>query len=84
MSDATTVDLTTRVRQVIATTFEVDPAALPPEAHADSVEEWDSLGHMQLIEALEEAFGIELDHADAVNLLSQSDIVSHLEGRLGV
>ena len=76
-------DLTARVRAVIAETFERDAASLPAEPDVESIEQWDSLGHMQLIEALEAAFEIEVAHGDSVNLLSQSAIVEHLQGRLG-
>lgn len=85
MSDTTTDtgDLQARVRAVIAETFELAPEALPEAPDADSVEKWDSLGHMQLVEALEQAFGLEIEHADAVLLLSQGEIVGYLKGRLG-
>lgn len=32
-----------------------------------SIPEWDSVGHMQLMTALEEAFGIELDVDDIID-----------------
>lgn len=75
-------DLIPRVRAVIAETFELDARSLPEEPDAESIEQWDSLGHMQLIEALEAAFGVDVAHADAVHLLSQAAIVEHLRGRL--
>ena len=75
-------ELAARVRAVIAETFELEPASLPAEPDVESIEKWDSLGHMQLIEALEVAFGLEVAHADAVQLLSQSAIVEHLRGRM--
>lgn len=75
-------DIAGRVRAVIAETFEMEPGSLPAEPDVETIEKWDSLGHMQLIEALETAFGLEVAHADAVNLLSQSAIVEHLQRRL--
>ena len=75
-------DMVARVRRVIAETFELEPSSLPAEPDVESIEQWDSLGHMQLVEALEAAFDIEVAHADSVNLLSQSAIVAHLQGRL--
>lgn len=35
-----------------------------------AVEAWDSIGHMQLMSALEEAFGIELDIDDIIDISS--------------
>ena len=72
-------DLRNRVRAVIAQTFEMELAALPTEPDADNIQKWDSLGHMELIEALEEEFGIQLEHAAAVNMLSEADIVQQLQ-----
>jgi len=34
------------------------------------IEEWDSVGHMQLMAALEETFGIELDVDDIIDFSS--------------
>ena len=75
------MDLTARVRAVIAETFEMDSGGLPAEPDVESIEKWDSLGHMQLIESLESAFSLEVSHADAVHLLSQSAIVDYLRER---
>ena len=73
--------LRSRVRSVIARTFEITEAELPVPADVDSVVKWDSLGHMELIEALEQEFGLEIAHADAVLLLGEAAIVDHLAAR---
>jgi acyl carrier protein len=75
-------ELRRRVRGVIARTFEITDAELPVPADVDSVVKWDSLGHMELIEALEQEFDIEIEHADAVLLLGEAEIVDHLAARL--
>lgn len=74
-------DLKTRVRAVMAGAFEIDPAGLSDASDIDSVEQWDSLRHLALVEALEGEFGIEIGHADAVNLSSVKDILDYLQGR---
>lgn len=76
-------DLQARVRAVIAETFEMAVSDLPAEPDADNIQKWDSLGHMELIEALEQAFGLELEHAVAVTLLSEAEIVRYLQSRDG-
>lgn len=75
-------ELNARVRAVIARTFELEADALPAEPDADNIQKWDSLGHLALIEALEEEFGLELDHAAAVEMLSASAIVEKLSGQV--
>lgn len=41
-----------------------------PGLKYQAVEAWDSIGHMQLMSALEEAFGIELDIDDIIDISS--------------
>ena len=41
-------------------------------------ERWDSIGHMQLVAALEEAFGIMLETDDVIDLSSYSKAVEIL------
>ena len=48
-----------RVEVIFREELELDDLVLTDETTADDVEEWDSLSHVQLVAALEEAFGIE-------------------------
>lgn len=50
-------------------TFLVDPKHLPQLKYQD-IANWDSVGHMQLMTALEEAFAIELDIDDIIDFSS--------------
>lgn len=45
-----------RIRQVIANTFGLDPAEVTESASQQTVEHWDSLGHINLVLALELEF----------------------------
>lgn len=51
-------------------TLEVDDAMLGADLVYQSVENWDSVGHMQLIAALEDAFDIMLDTDDIIDFNS--------------
>ena len=75
-------DLRARVRAVIAETFEMEISALPAAPDTENIQKWDSLGHMELVEALEQEFGVELEHAIAVAMLSEADIVQQLQQRV--
>ena len=46
-----------RVREVIATTFELPPEKVNRESSSQTIEEWDSVAHINLVMALEEKFG---------------------------
>lgn len=50
-------------------TLEVDESTLPGLKYMD-IEAWDSVGHMNLIAALEEAFDIMMDTDDIIDLNS--------------
>ena len=49
----------------------------------NSIEEWDSVGHMTLVAALESAFGVMLDTEDILDLSSVAKAAEIL-GRYGV
>lgn len=47
-------------------TFSVDKAALEADLAYNSIAEWDSIGHMNLMGALEDAFDIAMETDDIV------------------
>jgi acyl carrier protein len=52
------VDAERRIREVMAEVLEIDPAAIGAGFHREEAPSWDSMNHLRLISALEEAFGI--------------------------
>lgn len=69
-----------RVRAVIATTFGVDPTALPDDASAQAIEGWDSLRQIELVLALELEFGVRVPSDAVAELTSVEAIESFLAG----
>ncbi|MDR1015631.1 MAG: hypothetical protein LBL86_11750 [Coriobacteriales bacterium] len=57
-------------RQAFVETLEIDEGQLGADLLYQSVETWDSVGHMQLVTALEDAFDIMLDTDDIIDLSS--------------
>ena len=49
--------------------FEIDKSKLPGLSYQD-IPEWDSVGHMNLMNTLEEEFNIELDIDDIIDFSS--------------
>ncbi|MEX0729870.1 MAG: acyl carrier protein [Aquisalimonadaceae bacterium] len=52
------------LRSAFADLFGLDESEVTEELTPDSVDLWDSLNHLRLITALEEAFGIKLTMAE--------------------
>ena len=50
-----------KLRRIFIEVLEIEPAAYCDELHQDGVENWDSMGMVSLIVAIEAAFEIEVD-----------------------
>jgi acyl carrier protein len=72
--------MVTRVRELIAEVTGLSDAELPADPTPESVKDWDSLRHLQLMVRLEEEFGVEVPAEMAPALVSQSAIAAWLEG----
>lgn len=73
--------LTDRVRQVVAAVFNLPVAQVADTAGPLDTPGWDSLGHAQLIFALEEEFALDLPADVTVELQSVDAIAEYLAGR---
>ncbi len=69
-----------RVRGVIAQVFGLDKSAVSSTASQESLEKWDSLGHMNLCVAIEEEFRVRLDDTQIVEMTSVPKVVQILSG----
>jgi acyl carrier protein len=56
--------------QTFAQALGVDPSVITDELEFNSIEAWDSVAHMALVAALEEAFDIMLDTDDIIAMSS--------------
>ena len=55
---------------VFIESFSIDANKLNDKLEYNSIEAWDSIGHMQMIAELEDAFEIELEMDDIINFSS--------------
>lgn len=55
------VEVLNEVRQTVAEVFALDPESVTAESSAETVPAWDSMGHLNLILATEQRFGVTLD-----------------------
>ena len=56
--------------QAFMTTFDIDTSALGPDLKYESIQEWDSIGHMGLIAELEDSFDISMEMDDIIDFSS--------------
>lgn len=68
-----------RARYLLAAALEIDPAEVGPEAAIGTIEAWDSLAHLRLMQALEQAIGAELPAEAIVEIASLADVTAVLE-----
>ncbi|HEV7365957.1 MAG TPA: acyl carrier protein [Gemmatimonadales bacterium] len=58
------------IEAVIAETFRISPAAVLDTLAFNAIPEWDSLAHMDLMLALEAAYGVTIDEDRMLELTS--------------
>ena len=63
------------VYELIANVLEVDLSIIHNELAVGDIQEWDSLGHMKIIAALETEIGVELDIEQTLEIEDVEDIV---------
>lgn len=75
MPDATDLDT---VRELVALTFGIAPETVTAETSRETCPKWDSLAHLNLMLALEDAFQLTLTVDDIQALSSVAAILAHV------
>lgn len=60
----------TRLKTVIAAILELEPGDITEDSSSDTIEQWDSLRHMNLVLALEDEFGVSIPDEEAADITS--------------
>lgn len=68
-----------RVKQVVATLFNVDEDTLTPASSPQDIRAWDSMGQLMLILELEQQFEIQITPECGEKLTSIARIVEYVE-----
>lgn len=76
-------DISERVKDVMGVFFSLDPSDITADSSIETIEQWDSLQHLNLMMALEREFGIRIDVEDAVEMTSFATICKILARYLG-
>ncbi len=62
--------MTDRIKKIISIVFEIDESQITNSSSPENVENWDSLGHLNLIVALEEEFELKFTDDEISEMLN--------------
>lgn len=73
--------LTEKVRAVLQEALRVDNGTIGAQTEFGDLPQWDSMGHMEVMVALERSFGVEITAETITELVSVPAICAYLEVR---
>jgi acyl carrier protein len=80
------LDVEDKIRNIMAGILRLPPERIGPDAAIGNVPNWDSTAHLRIMLAVEDAFGVELNENQMVELTSLAKIrtvVEELQGANG-
>jgi acyl carrier protein len=69
------------LRDAFVEVFHVSAAEIGPQTQFGDLPQWDSMGHMDLMVALETKFGVEINAETISQLVSIPAIISHVQAK---
>jgi acyl carrier protein len=75
-------ELDSQIREVMAGVFDVDPGTVGDGFRRDDASAWDSMNHLRMVSALEEAFGIRFTMKEVGEMESFDDVRRRIAERL--
>lgn len=73
--------MTEQIKEVMARTFAIPVDSIASTGSMNSIPQWDSLGHMELMLAIEERFSIKMTSAEMLEINSLPRIEALLASR---
>ena len=67
-----------KLNQILASVFNVPVEKINNETSPDTIDNWDSLNHLNLVLALEEGFGVSFTEEQTVEILNYELIIMTL------
>lgn len=71
-----------KVIEIVAKTIEVDKSLVNGDSSVGDFPTWDSMGHLAILNAIEEAFDISFEPEEMMEIEDVNDIVSSVNGKL--
>ena len=74
-------ELEQKIKDVMKAVFEISVGEIDEESSIDNIDLWDSMGHMKLLVALEQDFGIKFDIDELIEMVDYSKIKEIIEDK---
>ena len=71
-------DILKKVNEIFIDVLDNEDIVLNETTNSNDIEEWDSLGHIQLIVAIEKAFGIKFKSEDIASCQNVGEMVNRI------
>lgn len=75
-------EIFSKLNEIFIDVLDLDEVELSEETSANDIEEWDSLSHIQLIVAIEKAFGIKFTSLEIMKWKNVGEMVSTMEEKI--
>ena len=75
-------DIYSKLNDIFIDVLDLDEVNLTDATSANDIEEWDSLSHIQLIVAIEKAFGIKFTSLEIMKWRNVGEMVNSMEEKL--
>jgi acyl carrier protein len=72
-----------RLRRAVVTALRIKDERYRPDLKLGDLDEWDSLGHLELVAQVEKEFGVSLELDDIPKLTSLDALRAHLQSLTG-
>lgn len=76
------MDTKEKLQEVFRDVFDDEDIELYPETTADDIDAWDSLTHVQLIVAVEKAFGLKFSTVEVMKLKNVGEFIALIDKKL--
>jgi acyl carrier protein len=71
-----------KMEEIFTDIMDLKDIKLNDETSADDIEEWDSLSHIQIIVAIEKAFGIKFSSQEMITWKNVGDMVDCIQNKI--
>lgn len=75
-------DIYDKLNDIFVDVLDLDEVTLTDSTTADDIEEWDSLSHVQLVVAIEKAFGIKFTALEIMKWKNVGELVDSIAQKL--